>query len=114
MGRESQFAASESSHWQTCQSTQPELNRHTRGRTLCLGETAMQFDAVRAAALAVVRSVDEVKGYVTIKRCRRCQHLLRKRAIVCVHCGKWQDKPIGERDTQSSLNGVSSVPGYKP
>lgn len=75
----------------------------------------MEFDAaVRAAALAVVRSVDEIKGYVAIKRCWRCQHLLRKRAIVCVHCGKWQDKRIGERETQSTLNGLSSVRGYKP
>ena len=75
----------------------------------------MQFDAVRAAALAVVRSVDEVKGYVTIKRCWRCQHLLRKRSIVCAHCGKWQDKPIGERETQRSVFELSSVPQrYEP
>ena len=74
----------------------------------------MQFDAVRAAALAVVRSVDEIKGYVTTKRCWRCQHLLRKRSIVCAHCGKWQDKPIGERETQGAPNGLSAVPWYKP
>jgi hypothetical protein len=64
----------------------------------------MKFDAVRSAALAVFRSVDEVKGYVTIKRCWRCQHLLRKRAIVCAHCGKWQDKSIGERATRNTIS----------
>jgi len=57
---------------------------------------AMQFDAMRSAALAVVRSMGEIRGYVTTKRCWRCRHLLSKRAIVCGHCGKWQDKPSAE------------------
>lgn len=57
----------------------------------------MQFDAVRAAARAVVRSVGEIKGYVTTKRCWRCEHLLSRRAIVCNHCGKWQDQTSAHR-----------------
>jgi hypothetical protein len=72
---------------------------------------AMQFNAVWAAALAVVRSVGEIKGYVTTKRCWRCRHLLSKRAIVCAHCGKWQDRPIGEGQKQSTLNGPGSSNG---
>ena len=73
----------------------------------------MHFDAVKTAALAVVRLVGEIRGYVTTKRCWRCRHLLSKRAIVCVHCGKWQDRPIGERQAQGTLNRLGSAPGYE-
>jgi hypothetical protein len=52
---------------------------------------AMQLDSVRAvAARAIVRSVGVFTGYLTTKRCWRYQQLLIKRAIVCMHCRKWQ------------------------
>ena len=51
----------------------------------------MQLQSVKMAALSVVRrSVGTVGGYVKVKRCRKCQHLLIQRTILCIHCGKWQ------------------------
>jgi hypothetical protein len=51
----------------------------------------IQLQSMKAAALKVMRrSVGAINGYVNVKRCWKCQHLLSKRAIVCSHCGKWQ------------------------
>jgi len=50
----------------------------------------MQIESVRAVARAAARSIGTVRGYVTAKRCRRCRHLLSKRAVVCLHCGRSQ------------------------
>ena len=48
----------------------------------------MWFDSLRAGARAVLRSVGVFKSYWMMKRCRRCRHLLSKRALVCPHCRK--------------------------
>jgi hypothetical protein len=50
----------------------------------------MELNSVKTAARAVARSVGAFGGYVRTKRCRGCRHLMRKRAIVCMRCGKWQ------------------------
>ena len=50
----------------------------------------MQLDSVKAATLAVVRSVGALRNYVMTKRCWQCRRVLRKRAMVCPHCRKWQ------------------------
>ena len=64
---------------------------HMLGVAFPRGDVAMQFDSMRAvAARAIGRSVGVFTGYLRTKRCWRCQHLLSKRAIVCMHCRKWQ------------------------